>query len=97
MAGTALALSTDSQAESTPLTEIVNESKGVIWNIGSHTCALSDVERHLGHAFRDGDKWLAYDAVHSNATGTDFRFLGRYNSALEARRAVEKSLALFVR
>jgi hypothetical protein len=97
MAGTALALTPDSQAESTPLTEIVNESKGVIWNIGSHTCALSDSERHLGHTFRDGDKWLAYDAVHSNAKGTDFRFLGRYSSALDARRAIEKSLNLLVR
>ena len=97
MAGTALALSPDPPSESTPFTEFVNESQGIIWNIGEHTCALSDSERHLGHVFRDGEKWLAYDAVHSNTKGNDFRFLGRYNSALDARRAVEKSLAFIAR
>jgi hypothetical protein len=65
---------------------------GVFWNVSEHTCAMNDSERHLGHAFRDGDKWLAYDAVHSNPKGTDFRFLGRFKSSLEARRAIERSV-----
>lgn len=60
------------------------------WCDSSSVCSFADGERHLGHVVRAGDYWFAFDATHTNDSGTCFRFLGCYASITAARRAVEQ-------
>lgn len=60
------------------------------WRDSSSVCSLADGERHLGHAVKAGNHWLAFDATHCNESGTGFRFLGCYASITAAKRTVEQ-------
>jgi hypothetical protein len=62
------------------------------WYEAMGVCALADSERHLGHAVRKGRYWLAYDAVHPDASNTGFKRLGRFKNVSEARQAIESSV-----
>jgi hypothetical protein len=61
------------------------------WRISAHICALSDGERHLGHVVKEGLRWHAWDATHSNETGDGFLNLGNFVSLESAKNAVEQS------
>lgn len=61
------------------------------WYVSSEVCALADSERHLGHAVRQGDAWLAFDAMHGNGTNTGLSCLGRFSNVIAAKRAIESS------
>jgi hypothetical protein len=61
------------------------------WRISAHICALSDGERHLGHAVKVGARWHAYDATHLNETCDGFLCLGNFISLESAKDAVEQS------
>jgi hypothetical protein len=63
-----------------------------LWFKVMGVCALVDSERHLGHAVRERGVWLAYDAVHPNASHDGFLCLGRFKTAADARRAIETSV-----
>jgi hypothetical protein len=65
------------------------------WYVGDGVCALADSERHLGHAVKEGDFWIAYDAVHPNLMHKGFLVLGRFKSILGAIQAIESSLGAF--
>ena len=65
------------------------------WYLGVGVCALADSERHLGHAIREGDIWVAYDAVHPNASHNGFLALGRFQDLSEATQAIESSVGVF--
>ena len=64
------------------------------WYEDIGVCALADSERHLGHAVREGRCWLAWDAVHPNASNTGFKRLGRFKNVSEAKRAIESSVGV---
>jgi hypothetical protein len=64
------------------------------WYVAATICALADSDRHLGHAISDGAAWLAYDAVHPNASNDGFLFLGRFRAMVEARFAIENSVGV---
>jgi len=70
----------------TPSTE-----RAATWYVSSEVCALADSERHLGHAVRQGDAWLAFDAMRANRTGIGFSCLGRFANVIAAKRAIESS------
>ncbi len=59
------------------------------WRESADVCALGDSERHLGHAIRIDDRWIAYDAIHFNPTNDGFRIIGIFDSAASAKRAIE--------
>jgi hypothetical protein len=65
-----------------------------IWRVGIGIRALADSERHLGHAVRKGHFWLAWDAVHSNASNSGFKQLGRFKTVGDAQRAIESSVGV---
>jgi len=67
-----------------------NPGSELEWRVTGHSCALSDGDRHVGHAVRIGGRWHAYDAMHSNETGDGFRALGTFAAADSAKRAVEQ-------
>jgi hypothetical protein len=62
------------------------------WKNASFVCALSDNERHLGHIV-NLDQWHAYDATRPNKQLDGFFCVGAFDSAEEAKTAVEKSVA----
>ena len=62
-----------------------------VWRNSDHVCALSDSERHIGHAVKIGGRWHAFDATHANVTGDGFRQLGVFATAELAQREVEFS------
>jgi hypothetical protein len=64
------------------------------WREAEDICALADSERHLGHAIRAQNHWVAYDAVHFNPTNDGFRVIGTFASVLAAKNAVESSVFL---
>jgi hypothetical protein len=76
--------------------ELPTTAPELMWSTGEDVCALSDSERHLGHAFREGRRWIAFDALHSNADGDDFLPLGRFETAAHAKLAIEKSAGVKV-
>lgn len=64
-----------------------------VWQVAPGVCALADGERHLGHAFHEGTTWVAYDAVHVNASGDGFLCLGHYQTMDKAKSAIENSVS----
>lgn len=54
--------------------------------------ALLDDDRHLGHVFKAGRRWEAWDATRPDPALSGFLFLGRFPSADAAKQAVEKSV-----
>ena len=64
------------------------------WYVAVEICALADSGRHLGHAVREGSEWLAYDAIHPNATNDGFLFLGSFRTDVDARLAIENSVGV---
>ena len=61
-----------------------------VWSDSQYICALSDEDRHLGHIVDDLG-WHAYDAVHPNNAQGGLRYLGHFEDAASAKRAVETS------
>lgn len=61
-----------------------------VWRDGEGICALADRERHLGHVVRTED-WHAFDGTHLNNAGDGFRYLGAYQTADQAKSAVERA------
>jgi hypothetical protein len=61
------------------------------WHDAADICALEDGERHLGHVVHD-EGWHAYDATKPNSAGNAVRELGRFDTAEDAKAAVELSL-----
>lgn len=62
------------------------------WRNTRTVCALTDDERHLGHIYKVGGQWHAYDATRLNPEGNSFRLLGIYPSLVAAKDAIEHSL-----
>lgn len=62
------------------------------WYLGSDVCALSDSERHLGHAVKEGDFWTAYDAIHPDPLRNGFLTLGRFRNIVGAIEAIQSSV-----
>ncbi len=52
-------------------------------------CAIATSERHLGHAYRVGKTWLAYDATQSD-DHNGIRFLGQFSDADQALREIAR-------
>jgi len=63
------------------------------WCITKTVCALTDDERHLGHIYKIGAKWHAYDATRMNPEGNSFRLVGVFPSFVLAKEGIEQSLA----
>jgi len=61
-----------------------------VWSDSQYICTLSDEDRHLGHIVEDLG-WHAYDAIHLNNKQDGLRYLGHFEDAAEAKRAVEAS------
>jgi hypothetical protein len=64
------------------------------WRDSYSICALADSERHLGHAVRVGEYWIAYDAIHFNPANDGFRIIGTFGSIEDAKEAIESSVNL---
>jgi hypothetical protein len=64
------------------------------WYVSSEVCALADSERHLGHAVRQGDAWLAFDARHANRTHDGLSCLGQFPNVIAAKRAIESIIGV---
>jgi hypothetical protein len=77
------------------MTRTSNRFVGTLkWRDGSHTCALSDSERHLGHLFESEGKWTAFDATRPNRTKTGPKRVGVFDSLEQSRRELERALGL---
>ena len=64
------------------------------WRDAPNICALADAERHLGHAVRVGENWIAYDAIHFNPANDGFRVIGIFQTIGQAKQAIEDSVKL---
>jgi len=64
------------------------------WRDSPHVCALADSERHLGHAVRVAEYWVAYDAIHFNPAEDGFRVIGTFPTIEEAKAAIVNSVSL---
>jgi hypothetical protein len=64
------------------------------WRDSPHVCALADSERHLGHAVRVSEYWVAYDAIHFNPAEDGFRVIGTFPTIEEAKAAIVNSVSL---
>ena len=64
------------------------------WRDSPHVCALADSERHLGHAVRVAECWVAYDATHFNPAENGFRIIGTFATVEEAKEAILGSVSL---
>ncbi|MDP9053774.1 MAG: hypothetical protein M3N93_05655 [Acidobacteriota bacterium] len=64
------------------------------WHDSDTLCALTDSERHLGHAVRVGEYWVAYDATHFNPTSDGFRIIGTFPTLEEAKEGIVNSVSL---
>ena len=64
------------------------------WRDSPHVCALADAERHLGHAVRVAEYWVAYDAIHFNPAGNGFRVIGTFPTIEGAKAAIVNSVSL---
>jgi hypothetical protein len=62
-----------------------------VWYDSPNICALADSERHLGHAVRVDNHWVAYDAMHSNPDSSGFRIIGTFQTIAAAKDAIESS------
>jgi len=65
-----------------------------LWRDSHNICALADSERHLGHAVRVGEYWIAYDAIHFNPANDGFRIIGTFRTIDQAKEAIESSVNL---
>ena len=65
-----------------------------VWSESPDVCALSDSERHLGHAIRAGKHWVAYDAIHVNSSNEGFRVIGTFETITAAKDAIENAARL---
>jgi hypothetical protein len=65
-----------------------------VWSESPDVCALSDSERHLGHAIRAGRYWIAYDAIHVNSSNEGFRVIGTFETIAAAKDAIENAVRL---
>jgi hypothetical protein len=70
----------DSQPEASPS-----------WHDSTFICALTDSERHLGHAIKS-DLWHAFDAIHPNSASTGFCYLGAFEELSDAKTAIEAAV-----
>jgi hypothetical protein len=66
------------------------------WRDSDYISALSDDDRHLGHAIQT-DRWHAYDATKVNAAGDGFQYLGSFHTVDEAKVAVSRAIAISAR
>ena len=64
------------------------------WRDSPHVCALADSERHLGHAVRVAEYWVAYDAIHFNPAQNGFRVIGTFPTVDLAKAAIVNSVSL---
>jgi hypothetical protein len=64
------------------------------WRDSQAVCALADAERHLGHAVRVAEHWIAYDAIHFNPAQNGFRVIGTFPTIEEAKAAIVSSVSL---
>ena len=64
------------------------------WYFSAEVCALADAERHLGHAVRQDDAWLAFDARYANRSRDGLSCLGRFPNVIAAKRAIELSIGV---
>jgi hypothetical protein len=64
------------------------------WRDSPHVCALADSERHLGHAVRVAEYWVAYDAIHFNPAEDGFRVIGTFPTVDQAKAAIINSVSL---
>lgn len=64
------------------------------WRESADICALTDSERHLGHAIRIEKHWIAYDAIHVNLPNEGFRVIGTFQTAAAAKQAIESAVRL---
>lgn len=67
---------------------VLDKLRGLVWRDSTYLSALSDDERHYGHAVRN-EKWQAFDATRSNDAGDGFKYLGYFDTREEAKAAVE--------
>ena len=72
--------------------EMYDSMTTAVWYEASNVCALADAERHLGHAVRASQGWVAYDGTHSDAATEGFKELGTFGNIAEAKIAIEYSL-----
>jgi len=72
----------------------VNIVGEIEWLVSAHTCAVSDAERHLGHIFECGGKWIAFNATQPNRQKNGPRQLGPFKSFEDARASLEVSLGI---
>ena len=83
--------------QSFPASSATFPTSSPTWYEAGGVWALADSERHLGHSFREGKLWLAYDAVHPNPSKDGFLCVGQFSSANAARSAIEGSLGVIGR
>jgi len=65
-----------------------------VWRESVDICALSDSERHLGHAMRVDKHWIAYDGIHFNPSNDGFRIIGSFDTIAAAKDAIENAVRL---
>jgi hypothetical protein len=65
-----------------------------LWRESADVCALTDSERHLGHAIRVDKYWIAYDAIHANPSNKGFRVIGTFPTPAAAKHAIENVVRL---
>lgn len=70
---------------------VLDPLTGLAWLDTDHVCALSDGERHLGHAVKL-HQWHAYDATRPEPDGNGFTFLGAFPERGQAKEAVQQSV-----
>jgi hypothetical protein len=51
-------------------------------------------ERHLGHAIRVNQSWIAYDAIRFNPSNDGFRIIGTFETIDAAKKAIEARAGL---
>jgi hypothetical protein len=70
---------------------ILDPCTGLAWHDSDQVCALSDNERHLGHAVKL-HQWHAFDATRPDPDGYGFTFLGAFPERGLAKEAVQQSV-----
>ena len=71
--------------------KVTNTTGQLYWQESGTVCALTDGERHIGHALRVGGRWHAFDATRSNHDNNGFLSLGTFASIGAAQDAIEQS------
>ncbi len=64
---------------------------GLVWHDSHHISALSDDERHFGHAVHMRG-WHAFDATRPGLNGEGFAYLGSFPTREAAKQAVQESV-----